>query len=160
MNYLVYTVVGNTGWLMVLVFVLMIVSAVKFTRAIAGLSYRTFLSIHNLYVLLILLVAVHSPHSALYLGPAFILFLGDKMKQRSEQVSVKATLQHIPRTDVVQISFDASGMNRFRPGQYIYISRNEGERTEMHPISIASSTFDQESACVFVFAKLGTDWTQ
>ena len=159
-QYWVMSVVGVTGWIMLVLFIVMILASIRRIRSYLGMNYQTFLQIHMLWAVVCLLACIHAPSCAPWLATAMILFMTDKLILRCKSVTVEATFDALPHTNITRITFDATAggtkQSVFEVGQWVRIALDRDR--EHHPISIASSIFSPQVMTLFVAAH--GDWSR
>ncbi|XP_069837992.1 dual oxidase 1-like [Dendropsophus ebraccatus] len=138
------TIPGFTGVLLLAILALMYVFASRHFRRI---SFRGFWLTHHLYILMYILIILHSsfgliqqPRFHIYLSVPGIVFIGDNLislsRKKREINVIKAEL--LP-SDVTFLKFERPGDFEYKSGQWVRIACLDLGTNEYHPFTLTTA---------------------
>lgn len=116
-------------------------------RAVRRWSYRVFFITHLTAALSVPpLIFFHAPSARLYLIEAAVIFTIDLAVRKTTAVTVTATLETVPGTDLIRVSAPLPAAKtaryRARPASHLYLSVPPSGRPSANPISPSHFIFE------------------
>lgn len=144
-----------TGWLLLLILIIMVVSSLPFVRR--RNYFEWFYNLHQLYIPYTLLLMLHGPNFWKWvIGPGLLRLVECVIDRQNYATEV--TDATILPSGVINLNIKRPDDFHFYPGDYVLINIPKIARNEWHPFTISSAP--EQLEIISLHIKTSGEWTR